>query len=111
MTDELRRQIAQFVGRNVAAEAANAPTSTSMEVREGPAVIETPAPSNAGDGDAPMRQAQSIGPTSNAEPQKLPDRGQFLQCDNDHIATQCEPERQDRTQSTAKGPHGRALPK
>jgi hypothetical protein len=105
MTDELRRQIAQFVGRNLATDAADAPASTSKEGQEARAAIETSALSNAG--DVPTREPA----TSRAEPVtsgvELPD--QLLQCDIDHT-THCEPERGDRSEPTAKG-HGRALPK
>jgi hypothetical protein len=106
MTDELRRQIVQFVGRNVASETADA--SASIEGQEEHATVETSAISNAGDGDA-TRQS----PISHAEPVKsgaqLPH--QLPQRDNVHIPTQGEPERPNHAESRAKGLHGRALPK
>jgi Protein of unknown function (DUF3306) len=106
MTDELRRRIAQFVGRSVASDTADA--SPSMAGREAHAVIETPGVLNASDGDAATRQS----PTSRTEPAKpeveLP--GQLPHCDNGDLAKQCEPERRE-TESTVKGSHGRALPR
>jgi hypothetical protein len=109
MTDELRRRITQFVGRNVVPEAADASPATATAAQERPAAIETSAESNAGDGDVSMPQP----PASPAAPLQSdvtsPDR--FAQGEPPQVAMQCEAEPRHRVEASAKGPHGGALPK
>jgi hypothetical protein len=109
MTDELRRRITQFVGRNIVPEAADASPATATAAPERPAAIEPPAESDAGNGEVSMPQP----PASPAEPLQSdvtsPDRS--AQGEPTQVAVQCEPQPRDRIGVAAKGPHGGALPK
>jgi len=102
MTDELRRQIAQMVGRSLTATEADradepgAPAETTAESR--PATAETPAPSN-----SEIPQAEFV--NSDAESHNL------SQIDQDYGASQHSSETSKDIQLVVKRPHGRALPK
>jgi Protein of unknown function (DUF3306) len=99
MTHELRQQIAQFVGRNIAATSDAAASSAKAVNDERPAV-EVAAASDAAGGDAPALE-NSAAP---AEP------GHAELSDSACIATQGE-HPPDRPPAPAKRPHGGALPK
>jgi hypothetical protein len=115
MTDELRRQIARMVGRSLAGGEIDRPASTSAEVQGGPPPTETSTESTATTAAMPTQQAQSNDGTSQNEPVKTDDQLHnwegFPQRDKERIATQYDAEKLDNDQSTAKRPHGRALPK
>ena len=101
MTHELRQQIAQFVGRNIAATSDEA-ASSAKAVNDERAAVEVAAASDAASGDAPALENSA----AVAEPGRA--GGQLS--DSACIATQSE-QPPDRTPAPAKRPHGGALPK
>jgi hypothetical protein len=103
MTHELRQQIAQFVGRNIAATSDEAAPSAKA-VNDERAAIEVAAASDAASGDAPALENSA----ALAEPGHA--GGQLS--DSACTATQSE-QAPDGTQATLapKRPHGGALPK
>jgi Protein of unknown function (DUF3306) len=101
MTHELRQQIAQFVGRNIAATSDEA-ASSAKAVNDERAAVEVAAASDAASGDAPALENSA----ALAEPGHA--GGQLS--DSACIATQSE-QPPDRTPAPAKRPHGGALPK
>jgi hypothetical protein len=111
MTDELRRRIAQMVGRNIP-DTADAGAWPSVASQEGGAAVDRTGESNAGTGDVTPREAPDIRPLSRGEPDAsgVAVSGiDFSQCDDSHVATQLEPQQPRR--STERGSHGGALPK
>lgn len=112
MTDELRRQIAQMVGRNISEVEADAGTRPSAERQEeGPAIDRT-GESSADTGDVTPQGGPGIHAASRGEPEAshvAVSGGDFLQCDASHAAAQQE--REQPRLSTAWGAHGGALPK
>jgi hypothetical protein len=109
MTDELRRQVAQMVGRSLTVEDAADPTATA---EGGQAPVEIPNESGAATSGPPTQTAQSNCGTSQDEPQNSqagpPD---VLRCGEDHAATQYGSTRPDDVQSIVRRPRGGALPK
>jgi hypothetical protein len=101
MTHELRQQIAQFVGRNIAATSDEA-ASSAKAVNDERAAVEVAAASDAASGAAPALENSA----ALAEPGHA--GGQLS--DSACIATQSE-QPPDRTPAPAKRPHGGALPK
>ncbi len=101
MTDELRQQIAQFVGRNIAATSDEA-ASSAKAVNDERAAVEVAAASDAASGDAPALENSA----ALAEPGHAGGQLSDPAC----IATQSE-QPPDRTPAPAKRPHGGALPK
>jgi hypothetical protein len=111
MTDELRRQVAQMVGRSLTVEDTDRAgrTATAQEER---APVEIPDESGATTSGPPIQTAQSNCGMSQDEPQNSevgsPD---VLQCGESHAATQYDSARPDDVQSIVRRPHGGALPK
>jgi hypothetical protein len=113
MTDELRRQVAQMVGRSLTSEDPDRAGSTANEQASG----EISNESGATISDDPARQAQSNRGTPQGDLLN-PGTPQVLQCDGDHAAAQDSPAKPqdglanpDDVQSIVKRPHGGALPK
>ena len=104
MTDELRRQVAQMVGRSLAAA-----EPTGAEDPEGQAAVETtgessPAtPESATQSDREIPQDESV--NSNSALHNL------SHIDEDYGATQHSPAKSSDDQVVVRRPHGRALPK
>jgi hypothetical protein len=109
MTDELRAQVAQMVGRSLAGESPDRPLSPQPQLSE--------APSQSADAaaDATAKDAQSSGATPHqegAERHGEPDSSAvLLQRNKAAVASQPDPENSDNDQLIAKRLHGRALPK
>jgi hypothetical protein len=115
MTDELRRQVAQMVGRSLAAEAPERPAPTPTEVPAAQGSVETSdtsIESGVATAEAPIQEVPSNVGTSQDEPLR-PDveLHNFVQRDKDDTAAQYQAEKSDNVQLIAKRPHGRALPK
>ena len=111
MTDELRQQIAQMVGRSLVSEATDSPAQTSAETQSKPSPAETSTESVATAAEASTQQVQRSAGTSQNQhagahnPEVLPQRSK------ENIASQNKPENSDNDQLIGKRPHGRALPK
>jgi hypothetical protein len=114
MTDELRRQVAQMVGRSLTVEEPDRAVATATDQQEGQAPVEASAESGAPKSPpgSPTQQAPSNrgisqveSVNSEVEPHNL------LQRDQNHAAAQYSPAKPDDVQLIAKRPHGRALPK
>ena len=111
MTDELRQQIAQMVGRSLVSEATDSPAQTSAETQSKPSPAETSTESVATAAEASTQQVQRSAGTSQNQhagahnPELLPQRSK------ENIASQNKPENSDNDQLIGKRPHGRALPK
>jgi hypothetical protein len=117
MTDELRRQVADMVGRSFAAAESERPAATPPAAPNDQAVVETSealiesgttaglaikeAPSNVG-----SLQDESISTSNESYNSK-----DIPQKDKGHIAPQHNSALSDDVQLIAKRPHGRALPK
>ena len=115
MTDELRRQVMQMVGRSLGADEAEPPAPTSAAVSSEPPLVETSIESAATTGEMPTQQSQSSRGTSHDEPDG-PDNKPYnsepsVQRDKEYIATQYNPAKPENDQVNAKRPHGGALPK
>jgi Protein of unknown function (DUF3306) len=115
MTDELRRQVAQMVGRNLAPETperpaptSNAPSGEQASVEASDSSIESCVTTAA----APIQQVPSnTGMSQNKIPTPDVELHNFVQREEDDTATQYHPEKRDNVQLIVKLPHGRALPK
>jgi hypothetical protein len=110
MTDELRRQVAQMVGRSLTPEDPGRAGSTAMADRKEQASGEISNESGATTPDKPAPQAQSNRGAPRDDLLNSETR-QVSQCDRDHAAAQDSPAQPDDVQSIVKRPHGRALPK
>jgi hypothetical protein len=115
MTDELRRQVEQMVGRSLAAEAPERPAPTPTEVPAGQAMVEasgTSIESGVTTDEPPSEEAPSNVGTSQDEPLR-PDveLHNLLQRDKESAALQYQTEKSDNVQLIAQRPRGRALPK
>jgi Protein of unknown function (DUF3306) len=118
MTDELRRQVAQMVGRSLAVAEPGRPAPTPAEVRSEQAAVETPETSIesfVATAAAPTAKAPSNVGISQDDPVKsareLHNCDGILQPDQNHIATQHNSDEPDSAQLIVKRLHGRALPK
>ena len=118
MTDELRRQVAQMVGRSLAVEEQGQPAPTPTEVRSEQAAVETSKTSIESfdaTAAAPTVEAPSNVGISQDDPVKS--AGELHSCegipqrDQNHIATQHDTEKPNSVQLIVKRLHGRALPK
>jgi Protein of unknown function (DUF3306) len=115
MTDELRRQVVQMVGRSLASEAPAPPTPTSDGTPGEQASVE--ASDNSTESaptisELPTQQA----PSSSGMSQEIPHRPDvelhsFVQRDEGNTAPQYRTAKPDNSQLIAKWSHGRALPK
>ena len=114
MTDELRRQAARIVGGSAAGDEADRPAPTAAG-QGGPRSVETPIESVATTAAAPTPGTQSnVGTSQDERAQRdneLHNSDGVSAGDKEVIASQYDPEKPDNGQSTAKRPHGRALPK
>jgi Protein of unknown function (DUF3306) len=115
MTDEVRRQVAQMVGRGLAPEAPEPPTPTPDKLSNERASVEASDISTESSPTtcaAPVQQAPSNVGTSQDEAVR-PDveLHNFVQRDAGATAPQYQIEQPDNVQLIAKRPHGRALPK
>jgi hypothetical protein len=115
MTDELRRQVAQMVGRSLAPEPSERPAPTSsapsgeqVSVEASDSSIESSVTTTA----APIQQVQSnTGMSQDKPPISDVEIYNFVQREEDNTATQYRTAKPDNDQLIAKRPHGRALPK
>jgi Protein of unknown function (DUF3306) len=114
MTDELRRHAARIVGGSEAGDEADRHAPTPAGPGR-PASIETPIESAATTAAAPTPGTQSnVGTSQDQRAQRdneLHNSDGVSRGDKEVIASQYDPEKPDNGQSTAKRPHGRALPK
>jgi hypothetical protein len=118
MTDELRRQVEQMVGRSLAGGEADRPAPTSTAERAGGAAVETAGTSieSVGTvGETPIEQSESKVGTSQDEPIKtsndLCNSSAGLELDEASIATQHNLEQPNDVELIGRRLHGRALPK
>jgi hypothetical protein len=112
MTDELRRQVAQMVGRSLAAEEPERAAPTAAEGQGGPASVEASAESGPTTPESPSQQAQSNRGASQVESVNPEvESHNLLQCGQDHTAAQYNTAKPDNAELIVKRPHGRALPK
>ena len=115
MTDELRRQVAQMVGRSLAPEAperpaptSSAPSSEQVSVEASDSSVESGVTTAA----APIQQvASNTGMSQDKLPTPDVELHNFVQREEDDTATQYRTAKPDNGQLIAKRPHGRALPK
>ena len=115
ITDELRRQVAQMVGRNLAPEAperqapaSSAPSGEQVSVEASDSSIE----SGVTTATAPIQQVPSnTGMLQDKIPTPDVELHNFVQREEDSAATQYRTAKTDNGQLIAKRPHGRALPK
>jgi hypothetical protein len=110
MTDELRRQVAQMVGRSLTPDDPGRAGSTAMADRKEQASGEISNESGATTPDKPAPRAQSNRGAPRDDLLNSETR-QVSQCDGDHAAAQDSPAKPNDVQSIVKRPHGRALPK
>jgi hypothetical protein len=115
MTDELRRQVAQMVGRSLAPEAPERPAPTSSAPSGEQASVEA-SDSSIESGVTTAAAAIQQAPSNTGMSQdKLPipdvELHNFVQREEDDAATQYRTAKLDNGQLIAKRPHGRALPK
>jgi hypothetical protein len=115
MTDELRRQVAQMVGRNLAPEAPERPATTSSAPSAEQASVEasdSSIESGVTTAAAPIQQvASNTGMSQGKLPTPDVELHNFVQREEDDTATQYRPEKHDNVELNVKLPHGRALPK
>jgi Protein of unknown function (DUF3306) len=115
MTDELRRQVAQMVGRSLAPEAPERPAPTSAQAQGEQASVEaSDISTESGTTTAadPVQQIPSnVGTSQNKLLRPDVELHNFVQREEDHTAPQYRTEKPDNVQLIAKRPHGRALPK
>ena len=115
MTDELRRQVAQMVGRGLAPEAPARPASTSDEPPGKQASVEASDISTESGSttaaDSTQQTPSNVGMSQNKELRPDVELHNFVQREEDHTAPQYRTEKPDNVQLIAKRPHGRALPK
>jgi uncharacterized protein DUF3306 len=112
MTDELRRQVAQMVGRSLAAGEPEKAAATAAEGQGGSAAVEASAESGATTPESPSQQAQSNRGASQVESVNPEvESHNLLQCGQDHTAAQYNTAKPDNADLIVKRPHGRALPK
>ena len=115
MTDQLRRQVEQMVGRSLAAEAPERPAPIPTEAPAEQVSVEasdTSIESGATTAGAPILPGPSNAGTSQDETQ-IPDveLHNFVQRDTGSNAPQYQAEKPDNIQLIVKRPHGRALPR
>jgi len=115
MTDELRRRVAQMVGRGLASETPEQPAPTSDEPSGEQASVEASdisTESGATTAADPVQQVPSnVGTSQNKLLRPDVELYNLVQREEDHTAPQYRTEKPDNIQLIAKRPHGRALPK
>ena len=115
MTDELRRQVAQMVGRSLGGDETDRPTPALAAGHGEQVTIETLTEPVATTAATQIQQAQSNRGTSQDEPIKndneLYNSDASFRREQENIAPQYGTERPDDVQLIAKRSHGRALPK
>jgi Protein of unknown function (DUF3306) len=115
MTDEMRRQIVQMVGRSLTPEAPEQPAPTPSEPAGEQVLVEAPdnsTESAATTSAAPVRQVPSNAETSQDKIQRSDVVWHNLvQREQNNTASQYRTEKPDNVQLIDKRPHGRALPK
>jgi uncharacterized protein DUF3306 len=115
MTDQLRRQVAQMVGRSLAAEASERPAPIPTEVPAEQASVEasdTSIESGATTAGAPILPAPSnVGISQDERVRPDVELHNFVQREEDNTALQYQAEKPDNIQLIVKRPHGRALPR
>jgi hypothetical protein len=114
-SEELRRQVARMVGRSLADGQSEKPAPTPPEAPQASPSVETSNESQATTAAAPTGQEQGNRGTPGSQPgntgsdvhnsQIIPQRGK------ENVALQSSAESPDEHRSTAKRPHGSALPK
>src|SRR5215469_18247273 len=115
MTEELHRQVARIIGRDLAGDPTDRarPIAAEPQGKSSSAEISTKSTGTAA--EAPAQQAQSSAPTRQDEStEKHNERhnsDELPQCNKAGIASQQSLENSDNDQLIAKRPHGRALPK
>jgi hypothetical protein len=113
MTDELRRQVAEMVGRSLGTES-DRPAGASAEGQGGQGAVETSNESVAATTAAPPQLAQDSRGKSQDEPSKNDSESSNAEAPSgpeQDIAAQYESTKPDNGQLIAKRSHGRALPK
>lgn len=115
MTDELRRQVMQMVGRSLTDEGADRPDPTPAEAQRQAPVAETPLESAVTTPAMPLPENQSNQVTSQRELARddsaVHNLGAISQRNKEYIATQNDPKLPDNDLAVGRRPHGRALPK
>jgi hypothetical protein len=115
MTDEMRRQIVQMVGRSLTPEEPERPAPTPSEPAGEQVLVEAPdnsTESAATTSTAPVRQVPSNAETSQDKIQKSDvEMHNLVRREQNNTASQYRTEKPDNVQLIDKRPHGRALPK
>jgi Protein of unknown function (DUF3306) len=116
MTDELRAEIAEMVGRSIAGQSPDQPVSPRPHGRPLPPEAWSRSAGNEMPADAapeaPAKDVQSGGVQHQEEARKHGEpEGSLPQRNKEAAASQRDPENCDNDQLIAKGLHGRALPK
>lgn len=115
MTDELRRQIAQMVGRGLAAEATEraAPTPSKPSGGQAPAEgsMESVATTVAMPTQPPQSNVGTCEDQAGGSNVELHNCDRVTPLDKDNVATQHPAKTRDNVELVTKRPHGRALPK
>jgi uncharacterized protein DUF3306 len=114
MTDELRRQVTQMVGRSLVPEDAERPVPTEGKEHPAPPSVETARESDAATGEEPKPVAETDVGTAQDQPDRQDSLAynskQPLQCDKESVAAQHNLAKPDDNQLIVKRSHGRALP-
>ena len=115
MTDELRRQVMQMVGRSLAPESSEQPASAPTAATAEQVSVEASDISTESGATTAADPIQQVPSNAGTSQNKLlrPDveSHNFVQREEDHTASQYRTEKPDNVQLIAKRPHGRALPK
>jgi hypothetical protein len=115
MTEELHRQVARIIGRDLAGDPTDRAGPIAAEPQGKSSAAEISTKSTATAAEAPAQQAQSSAPTpedeSSEKHNERHNSDELPQRNKAAIASQQSPENSDNDQLIAKRPHGRALPK